>query len=141
MQNQSVKYLHLRSGDPLPTISEVPPFKAIVVVEGDVSQFWQWDVSRWLVSSGCRYMLAWGTECSSWDESVDEANLEAFNYEDIPEDRLVMTTSHDDEELSEVFWFAKHRAHHPAQDLRDTIIVHISEQARQEDLKEMYENS
>ncbi|RJF92776.1 hypothetical protein D3871_25690 [Noviherbaspirillum saxi] len=122
-------------------MSEISPFKAIVIIEEDVSEFWQWDVSRWLVSSGCRYMLAWGTECTSWDESVDEAGLEAFDYEDIPEDQRVMTTSHDDEELSEAFWFAKHRAHHPAQELRDTIILHIAEQARQQELIEMYEDS
>jgi hypothetical protein len=141
MPNKSVKYIRLQSGDNLPAISDLQPFKAILVIEDDVSQIWQWDVSRWLVVSGCRYMMAWGPECGSWDDSVDEANLEAFNYDVIPQDHSVMTTWHEDEELSEVFWFAKHRAHHPAHELKNTVIVHISREEKQADLESLYEHA
>jgi hypothetical protein len=141
MRNKRVKYVHLRPGDILPELGALPAYKAVVVIEADVSQMWQWEVSRWLVSSGCRYMLAWGKECSSWDDSVDEANLEAFEYEEIPEDRFVMTTWHDDEDLSEVFWFAKHCAHHQAHDFQESVILHISEESRREELEEMARRS
>jgi hypothetical protein len=141
MRNELVKYLRLSPGDTLPTISDVPFFKAVVVIESDVPEIWQWELSRWLVSSGCRYMLAWGKECQSWAESVDEANQEAFNYEDIPEDALVITTSHEDEDLDEVFWFAKHRALHPAHDLQHTVIVHVSDVDRRNELEDMVENA
>lgn len=141
MKKKSVKYLHLKPGDVLPAIDELRPFKAVVVVEDDVSQMWLWDASRWLASSGCLYMMAWGKDCSSWDDAVDEANLEQFNYEEIPDDQLIMTTSHEDEDLSEVFWFAKHKALHPAHDLKNVLILHISNTEKRKELEAAYEDA
>jgi hypothetical protein len=123
-----VRYLRLEPGADIPPYDGPKPFAAIVVVEADVTHEWQWQVSKWLVDSGCLYMLAWGRECSSWDDSVDYANLETFNYDDIPDERHVMTTWHENETLSEVFDFVK-RHMKPASDtvqLRDTILLHIS---------------
>lgn len=135
MREKSVKYLNLRPEDALPQIDHLSPFVAIVVIEDEVSQIWQWEVSRWLVLSSCRYVLAWGLDCSSWDDSVDEANLEAFDYEDIPEDKIVMTTLHEDEDLDEVFWFAKHRAAHPVVTLNTTLILHISTENKKDEME------
>ena len=141
MSNHPVKYLRLQSGDALPPLDEPHPFKTIVIIEEEVSQIWQWDVSRWLVESGCAYMLAWGTECASWEESVNEANLEAFNYEDIPQDRIVLATSHEDEEVSEVFWFSKHRAQHPVHEMRNTLILHISAEGKKIELESEFQEA
>lgn len=141
MQTTPIKYFHLQPDDALPTLAPSTPCKTIVLVESEVSQIWQWEVSRWLVASGCRYVLAWGKNCSEWEESVEEANLEQFNYEDIPQEQLVIATSHEDEELDEVFWFAKHRAHHPAHDLREVLVVHISDTPRREAMEKAYEDA
>jgi hypothetical protein len=51
-------------------------------------------------------MMAWGDECSRWDDSVDYANLAAFKS------------------LSEIFWFAEHCAYHSTIDLESTLILH-----------------
>lgn len=141
MSKHPLKYLRLQSGDALPALDEPHPFKTIVVIEEDVSQIWQWDASRWLIESGCGHVMAWGKDCASWEESVNEAGLEAFNYEDIPADRLVVTTSHEDEDLSEVFWFAKHRASHPVHELRNTLILHISPEGRKIELESAFEEA
>ena len=89
------------------------PFLAFIFIRDTVTPEWQWAISKWLVAAGCLYMCAWGPDCSSWDDSVDYANLEAFSYGDIPEDRFVMTTWHDEEPLEEALWFAKYTAQHP----------------------------
>lgn len=141
MQNKPVKYLHLLPDAPLPGLSGLHRFKAVLVVESDVSQMWQWDVCRWLVSSGCRYMLAWGKDCSSWDDAVDEANLERFDYGDIPDEERVMTTWHEDEDMEEVFWFAKNRAKHPVLDLSETVLIHIGDVDRREKFEDSYANA
>lgn len=141
MQNHPIKYLHLKPDEALPALDGLSTFKAIVVIEAESSQLWQWDVCRWLVASGCRYMLAWGRDCASWEEAVDDASLERFDYEDVPQDQSVLTTSHEDEELGEAFWFARHRAHHPALALQDTLIVHIAAEARQEELERLHEDA
>lgn len=124
---KDLRYLQLASGDDLPALAGLGAFMAVVVIDGDVHQPWQWDVCRWLVDSGCRAMLAWGTDCGSWAESVEDAALEASNYEDVADEDTIITTFHEDEDIEEVFWFAKHRTRHPAHDLQTVLILHIAE--------------
>jgi hypothetical protein len=141
MSNKPARYIRLQDGNDLPAMNDGPPFKAVLVIEDEVSELWRCEASRWLAASGCRYLMAWGPDCVSWAESVDEAHLEAFNYEDVPRARYVMSTSHEDEELSEVFWFAKHRARHPVLELPDAVILHICAKEKRDDLQAMYEDA
>lgn len=94
---------------------------------------WQAKVSAWLLAAGCLYMMAWGSACSSWDDCVDLANLNAFAYREIPAGRFVMTTWHDEEALDEVFWYSKNNAIHPAVEMQQTVLLHISKQSRGEE--------
>jgi hypothetical protein len=122
----ALTYIHLAPGNPVPALGACAPFRAVVVVESRVTSEWQSTVSDWLVRSGCLYMMAWGLDCSSWDDSVDTSNAEAFDYGKIPDERFVVTTWHADEPLGEVFWFAKNCAFHPTIELSGTIIIRIS---------------
>lgn len=133
-----MKYLHLLPDAALPELAGLTRFKAILVVEADASQMWQWDLGRWLVSSGCRCLLACGKECESWADAVDEANQERFDYEDMPEEETVVTTHHEDEDLEEVFWFAKNRAKHPVLELNETLLIHIADTDKREEFEQSY---
>ncbi len=126
MQKKILTYLQLPPGSEPPKLDHLSPFLAIVLAEEEVDELWQAEISRWLVASGCRYLLAWGKDCEAWHDMMDDANLEAFDYEDIPEEDFVITTWHEDEEREEVFWFAKHRAAHPALTFKATVILDIS---------------
>ena len=134
-------YIRLVSGDSLPELYDFSPFKALVVVEEDVSQEWQTAVSQWLASNGCLYMMAWGNECASWDNSVDAANLEQFDYGDIPEDEFIMTTWHEKDSLEETVWFAKHTAWHPTVELSNILFLHIGMVDREAELSAIYESA
>ena len=79
-------------------------------------------------------MMAWGIECSKWDDSVDYANMEAFGYGDVPDESFVVTTWHEDEPLEEVFWFAQRAAKHQIEEIRTTVIIDISLQVRRDEL-------
>ena len=79
-------------------------------------------------------MKAWGQDCSAWDDSVDHANLERFDYADIPEHARVMTTWHADESLAETFSFAVSCASLPDAELQHTLIVHVSPESSEADL-------
>lgn len=125
-----VRYLHLKADGSLPQIQIAKPFMAIIVGATAVSSDWRDEVSRWLVKNGCLYVLAWGIDCSAWDDSVDHASLEVFDFGEIPEKSLVMTTWHDDESLKDVFSFAQHAAHHPTENIETAVIVDIHERAR-----------
>ncbi|MGV7207706.1 hypothetical protein ACLB1G_07610 [Oxalobacteraceae bacterium A2-2] len=141
MQNNPVKYLHLPVDSALPALPGLERFRAIVLVEEEVSDIWQWEVSRWLVAAGARYVQVWGAGCASWEESVEDAFLEATDYEDVPAELAVLTSAHEDEDIEEVFWYARHRAAHPGQELRDTLIVHIADADRREELEALYDKS
>src|SRR5687768_11825411 len=108
-----MQYLQLKPESTLPEISSLKPFRCVVSIEETVTPKWRAQVSAWLVESGCLYMMAWGKECATWDESIEDANLREFDYGDIPQEKSVITTCHADNSLAEVFWHSKHSAFHP----------------------------
>jgi hypothetical protein len=136
-----MKYCQLKPGSQLPDISALSPFRSVVIIEESVTSEWQSLVSHWLVKSGCLFMIAWGKDCSTWDDSVDIANIEEFGFGDIPEDKLVMTTWHDKEPLKEVFWFSKNNAYHPTVELPNTLILHISNTNKENELLSEYDGA
>ncbi len=141
MQKHTVRYLHLPPDGDLPAWAGAAHFKAIVVVEAEVMDMTRWEVSRWLVESGCAYALAWGTQAEAWHEAIDDAFLEATDYEEVDDARLLLSTSHEDEDLEEAFWFAKHRATHPAHDLAETLILHIADAPRREQIEASFRDA
>ncbi len=134
-------YLHVQPNGELPNWRADGPFRCVVIVQADVSPDWRSRVSDWLVDAGCLYMMAWGSECSRWDDAVDDANLAAFDYGDIPEDRFIMTTWHENQPLSEALWFAKELANHPTVALRDTLLLHIAPNASALEMLAAFKNA
>jgi len=120
----SVEYVHLPAGGPLPALENTPR-RIVVLIEQDVEADWQNAVSGWIVNSGCLYMMAWGRECSSWDDTVDVANLEQFDFGDVSDEHLVMTTWHENDTLEDVFFFCLCCAEHPVTALSAVTILHI----------------
>jgi len=141
MKTTTAHYIQLRPHDALPDLAHLEPFMAIAVIDDDSDEMWRWDVARWLVASGCRFMLAWGKECESWHDALDDAADEAFNYDDIAPEQAVMATHHDDEDLDEVFWFARHRASHPALQLANVVILHVTALGRPNELMNQFEDA
>ena len=134
MQAHQAHYLQLRPHGALPDLTHLSPFMAVVVIDDDSDEMWRWDVARWLAESGCRYMLAWGKECESWRDALEDAALEAVDYDDVPPEQAVLATSHEDEDLDEVFWFARHRASHPALRFTTAVILHVAARGRPDEL-------
>ena len=134
----SYRYHRLKQGDPLPDLHGLSPFKAVIIIDVDVEPDWQSLVSRWIADAGCRYMVAWGKGCSSWDDSVDIANLEQFDYGDIPENEFIMTTWHEKESLEEALWFAKTAARHPTVKLENVLFLHIGTIDREAEISSLF---
>jgi hypothetical protein len=116
LSEMAPRYLHLRPEYALPSLA-AEPFRAVIIAHQVVSEGWLHRVTKWIVASGCLYVIAWG---------VDWANLEAFDFGDIPDDRIVMTTWHDNEPVSEAYRFAGHCAYHPHVELTETILLHVA---------------
>lgn len=135
---ETVEYVHLPAGGDLPDIP-CQPRRTIVLVEQDCEDKWQDNVSDWIVGSGCLYMMAWGRECSSWDDSVDYATLRKFRDSEISDDDFVMTSWHEKEPLHEVFFFARMCAFHPTIQLPRLTILDIRDEARKSAIVSLYE--
>ena len=125
-----VRYLHLPPGDELPELHDRSPFRAVVVLEQETSERWQERVGDWLLRSGCRYMMSWGSDCQAFHDIVDRARDAASRDVDMPDEQFLVTTWHEHEPLSETFWFAEHGANHPVVDLAETVIIHVAPRAR-----------
>ncbi|KQQ33565.1 hypothetical protein ASF61_10850 [Duganella sp. Leaf126] len=148
MKKNPPRYLHLAPEAALPALEALDNFKAVLVVEVDVLDTVRWDISRWLVASGCKLAMVWARDAEAWRESIDDAHLEATDYEDLEEADLLIVSAHqaeqegqedgDSEDLDEVFWYARHRASHPAHELHDTLIVHIADAPRREDIEDAF---
>lgn len=141
MLAEPARYFRIAEGQPLPDLKPFAPYRAVVVLEGKYSYEWQDEVSAWLIRSGCLYMMAWGPDCSSWDDSVDWANLRDFDFGDIPDDRFVLTTWHEHETLEDVFWFAGFCASQGTVELRNTIIVHVSARDEGDEMLERFQHA
>lgn len=110
------------------------PYKCVVITCEEVDSNWRQQLSKWLVGSGCLYMMAHGPDCSLWDESVDFENLEGFDHGDVPDKAFVWTTFHQGETLEEVLWFAKYTAFHDVVDLDHLLILDLCGTDRQDEL-------
>lgn len=135
--SHTISYVHIEPESRLPDITDVPS-RVIVIVEQKVSPEWQAHLSDWIVRSGCLYMMAWGIDCSSWNDSVDWANIDKYGETPIPENGFVVTTWHSDEPLEEVFWYSKHLADHPVVRLNRTVLLDISTGNRRVELLDLY---
>ncbi len=133
-------YLHLPPEQDPPNLTNCP-FCVVIVSEVSANPSWRNRVAEWLVEGRCLFVVAWGVECKDWHDTVDWAVLEAFNFGDIPDDKFVMTTWHDDEPLSEALWFAGHCAFHPHVELEKTVILHIAEKANCSAMLKTYADS
>ena len=134
------RYLHLQP-ELTPQPLEAAPFRAVIVSDEAVSEGWLHQVAEWIVASGCLYVIAWGVDCEKWHDSVDWAILEVFEFGEIPDERFVMTTWHDEEPASEAYWFAGNCAYHPVVKLNETIILHIAKESRSSELLQAYQDS
>lgn len=133
-------YLHLRPDHEPPEFASCP-FRAVIIADETVSETWLNQIAKWIVDKGCLYVVAWGVDCEAWHDSVDWASLEIFDYGEIPSDRFIMTTWHNNEPLSEALWFAGQCAFHPDVDLIETVILHISEEAHATRVLQLYRAS
>ena len=143
MIDPELTYLRLMPNGPLPPIEDHDPFRAVVVIDSDYTPQWQEEVCRWLVDSGCRYMLAWGPGCESFHDAVDDANIMKFHPKVIPDNEFVMTTWHTDETLESVFWDAQFIADqsYDGTQLVNTLIVHVGDVDQEDSMRSLFEQS
>lgn len=134
-----MKYIQITDKGNLPDINYLKAFKCLIIISENVSQTRQGEISHWLVKSGCLIVCAWGINCSSWDDSVDDANIELCNYSPIPPESFVVSTWHENESLEEAMFFIKHIISHESHKLENIVFLHISSQDQSANFISQYE--
>lgn len=134
-----VEYFQIPSGGEFPDVSAFKPYRAVIVVESLVTKEWRLEAADWLALSGCMYMLAWGPDCSLWDDYVDQSNVILEIDGRLPKDHFIMTTWHEDETLEEVFEFAKEWGNNPDVEIGHTLLLHISPENKRDELLALYQ--
>ena len=121
----------------------VPPvfqiYKCLILIERKVGEAYQYEVSKLLVETGCRWSLSRGLDCISWDDSVDWANIDQFTGTTIPEDNLVVTTWHERDTLEEVVEFSTQCRDHMGKLIEDTLVLDFGISDRKRLLKSLFQ--
>lgn len=136
-----MRYIKINRLTELPDISRFAPFKAVIAVEDPVSKQRQAKISAWIVAMGCRYVMSCGESCDCWCDSVRVANLKTFDVGSLSPEDFVMTTSHSNESLRSVFWYAKNFAKHPEVVFKDTVVLHLANRDRSVEYERIYQRA
>lgn len=100
--SQRAFFLHaLEPGDELSPPFEGEPYAALVWATRPTSEAQKQRITHALIASGCRYVVCGGAQSEAWEEAADDAYLVA----DLPQDDVVMTSSHRGEPPDEVVFF------------------------------------
>jgi hypothetical protein len=132
-----LSYIHFDGTEPV-GISTTAASKVILLADKSVPDEWMHELCAKIADTACYYFMSWGTNCEEWHDFVDEAHLAFHNYGDIPDEKHMMTTWHDNEPMRDIFWFCKTCAHHLVHELPSTLIIHITDTAKEEEIKRAY---
>jgi hypothetical protein len=109
-----------------PPLFDGRPFVALVVNnDANISSDDQHAISLALVQSGCQYAVCAGHNCSSWDDSVDLANLEVDP--ELTDDKFVMTTWHSGDTVTDIVFFFLNSTNFNQHKFTDFLILFIGE--------------
>ena len=131
-------YLHQKPDAELVDVRQSESCRVVLISECSTPQALKDSIAKELAHVNCLYFMAWGTEGEAWHDAVDMANIEQFDFQEIPAEQFIMTTWHDNEPLVEAFWFCKHNATHSSADIRHTVLLHVSHKAREQQVLAQY---
>ncbi len=103
-----IAYLELAANqDILYDLPKHPYIAILAIYNNSITPDWQNQCADWIVNSKyCYQAMAWGYECSSWDDALDFSYLESCNYF-VNDDYDFMTTWHQNQKLEDVIEFAE----------------------------------
>lgn len=104
--NREFYAIRMRPSDPVSEPLQIGEFACLVIINNpSISPNDQTRISKWIVESQARYAVCVGYECSTWDDSIDFALLEKFQYGKVPDEHFVMTSWHENESIDDILSF------------------------------------
>lgn len=136
----SISYIAIKPNEFLNFEVPAPIFKCGIICDTNTSNDFKNTITDYLYTMGCRYLCAWGNECSIWDDAMDWTSLDKHDY-DIPDDEFCMTTWHENEPVEEMLFFLKTCAttYLEGDIFQDTLILYIGEKPNKDNILQIYE--
>ena len=125
-----MEYIQLTEINEIPNISAFSPFKALLVIEDEVSKSRQRQISDWLVEMGGLCLTLCGVGSEGWAKSIRQSNLDQVDIQSMEPEQFVMIVEFQNDIFRNVFWHAKKYAKHTHVKLSELVIVHISNENR-----------
>lgn len=105
MQEKNISAVVLRRPFDVSKIQIEFPYVCLVYsTQDDVTSDEMEKISDWIISSGCRYAVCAGVDCSQWHDAIDWAYIASDPNYSPPESQFIMTSWHTDETLEEIVW-------------------------------------
>ncbi|WP_339941020.1 DUF7684 family protein [Undibacterium luofuense] len=121
--NTAYLYMHPGSLNDQMLTSQSRYTHVLVIALTPVSDQSRYEFCRKLVNDHLHYLMCWGAFAEEWEDSADEVICNVFESKSTS----IVTTSHIDETLEEVCWFAKYAALTANDEPRSLLILEISE--------------
>ncbi|MBR7784045.1 DUF7684 family protein [Undibacterium luofuense] len=121
--NTAYLYTHPGSLNDQRLMSQNRYTHVLVIALTPASDQSRYEFCRKLVNDHLHYLMCWGAFAEEWEDSADEVICNVFESKSTP----ILTTSHSDETLEEVCWFAKYAALTANDEPRSLLIMEISE--------------
>ncbi len=62
-------------------------------------------IANWIISSGCRYAVCAGIDCSEWHDAIDTAYIMSDPNYSPPDSRFIMTSWQTEESIEDIVWY------------------------------------
>lgn len=105
MNNKNISTVTLKRPFDVSSINVQTPYACLVYSTEDVTKEEMEKISSWILSSGCRYAVCAGMDCSEWHDAIDWAYIASDPNYSPPESRFIMTSWHTNDTLEEIVWF------------------------------------
>ncbi|MBL4786889.1 MAG: hypothetical protein JKY49_15860 [Cohaesibacteraceae bacterium] len=100
-----IKYVSLIDQGDLPKLGDLKSFTCIILIGESTPVAHQLEICKWLVDSGCKWIMAFGQDCEIWHDT--SCSVVADMTSDTTAGQNIMTTSHRDQTIDEVLALAK----------------------------------
>lgn len=130
-------YVHLPNGSTLPALGPAP-FKVLLLAESIVTDEWRTGTCEDLVRRGCRAFIVWGQDGRQWRDAMSQS---AGGEDVVAQWEDVVAQWYDDIPLGEAMWSSVHAADHPTIMLQAFAILHVTPQARREEILDQFANA
>ena len=133
-----LRYLRYSEEDEFELIKDMRPFKTLLILDKGTEGSWRVSVIEGLIISGCVHIISYGEDSEKWDKCVDFANLELSYFQDVLEEDCISTSFHQAKNLHDFFQLSKFASYHPTINPRNTLILHVGDEDREEEFRAAY---